>query len=68
MSTKTFCDSCGEQITEKNPSAVGVYMINGVSNALGVHGVDGHDICRACLVKFIGEAKVQPASSDQGGE
>jgi len=64
MSTKVFCDSCGEEITEKNPLAIGVYPINGVEEALGVHAVNGHDICRKCLVKYIGGDKVQERAKD----
>lgn len=64
LSTKVFCDSCGEEITEKNPSAVGVYPINGVVDALGVHAVNGHDICRTCLVKYIGGATARERPRD----
>ncbi len=60
MSTKTFCDSCGKEIDEANPSAVGHHDINGVVDAIGIVAVNGKDICLKCVEKYLGKPPPQP--------
>lgn len=60
LSTRVFCDSCGKEINEENPSSVGHHNINGVVDAIGIVAVNGKDICLKCVIKYLGKPTPAP--------